>query len=124
MAPDGPPVERIASWRSVAPGVRRPDEEEQPGAVASAGREERVERVAAEVRVDREGVRERRLAARAGSRKAAAYARAVEPMSPRFASAITSSPASRAYRETASSARQPSLPSASKNAACGFTATT
>jgi hypothetical protein len=53
-----------------------------------------------------------------------AYARAVEPMSPRLASAITSSPTSRAWAQTASSAAAPSMPSASKNANCGFTATT
>src|SRR5437764_3288303 len=57
------------------------------------------------------------------SRYAAAYARAVEPMSPRFASAITSRPAARAYSDACSKARMPSAPSASKNASCGFTAT-
>src|SRR5712691_11241021 len=54
---------------------------------------------------------------------AAAYARAVEPMSPRFASAITSRPASRAYAHVSSNARIPCEPSASKNASCGLTAT-
>ena len=44
-------------------------------------------------------------------------------MSPRFTSAITSSPASRAYAQTFSNARTPSQPRASKNADCGFTAT-
>src|SRR5437868_10113572 len=58
-----------------------------------------------------------------GSTNAAAYARAVDPMSPRFASAITSSSAFRPYSQTSSSARMPSAPSASKNADCGFTAT-
>ncbi len=45
-------------------------------------------------------------------------------MSQRLPSAITSRPASRAYAHTVSKARHPSLPSASKNAACGLTATT
>src|SRR6266511_3042811 len=45
-------------------------------------------------------------------------------MSPRFPSAITCSPADRAYAQTSSSARRPSAPSASKNATCGFTPTT
>ena len=58
------------------------------------------------------------------SRKAAAYARAVEPISPRFASAITCSPATRQYELTSPRRRMPSAPSASKNATCGFTATT
>src|SRR6266566_3499493 len=58
------------------------------------------------------------------SRYAAAYARAVEPMSPRFASAITCNPAAREYAQTSSRARTPSAPSASKNATCGLTATT
>ena len=58
-----------------------------------------------------------------GSTYAAAYARAVEPMSPRFASAITSSPASRAYAHASSNARIPCEPKASKNASCGLTAT-
>src|SRR6266545_1845410 len=58
------------------------------------------------------------------SRNAVAYARAVEPMSPRFASAITWRPAARAYAHTSSSARTPSAPNASKNATCGFTPTT
>ena len=49
-----------------------------------------------------------------------AYARAVEPMSPRFPSTDTSSPASRAYRHTSSSAAMPSAPSASKNASLGL----
>src|SRR4051794_2140925 len=54
---------------------------------------------------------------------ASAYARAVEPMSPRLPSAITSSPARRAYWQTCSNAAIPAGPSASKNASCGFTAT-
>src|SRR5918996_266017 len=45
-------------------------------------------------------------------------------MSPRLASAITSSPAARAYAQTCSKARKPSAPSASKKASCGLTATT
>src|SRR5947208_2746087 len=57
------------------------------------------------------------------SRYAAAYARAVEPMSPRFASAITSRPAARAYSDACSKARMPAAPRASKNASCGLTAT-
>src|SRR5579864_3008604 len=44
-------------------------------------------------------------------------------MSPLFASAITSSPAERAYSQTCQNARTPSAPCASKNADCGFTAT-
>src|SRR5262245_21861775 len=45
-------------------------------------------------------------------------------MSPRLTSSSTSRPLERAYSQTSSSARIPSDPSASKNAACGFTATT
>src|SRR5438477_302504 len=41
-------------------------------------------------------------------------------MSPRFASAITSSPAERPYAHTSSKARMPGAPSVSKNAACGL----
>ena len=48
---------------------------------------------------------------------------AVEPMSPRLPSTITSSSAVRAYAQTSSNARMPSAPSASKNASCGLTAT-
>src|SRR3954469_12808315 len=44
-------------------------------------------------------------------------------MSPRFTSAITRRPASRAYAHTSKNARTPSGPSASKKADCGFTAT-
>src|SRR5215218_5229075 len=44
-------------------------------------------------------------------------------MSPRFPSAITSSPASRASAHARSKARKPAAPSASKNASCGLTAT-
>src|SRR5579872_3571432 len=44
-------------------------------------------------------------------------------MSPRFASAITSRPASRAYAHVSSNARMPAEPCASKNASCGLTAT-
>src|SRR6266496_125407 len=43
-------------------------------------------------------------------------------MSPRLTSAITISPASRAYAQTPSKERTPSAPSASKKADCGFTA--
>ena len=52
-----------------------------------------------------------------------AYARAVTSMSPRFPSAITSSPRSRAYETIASSAAHPAAPSTSKRASCGLTAT-
>ena len=45
-------------------------------------------------------------------------------MSPRLTSSSTSRPAERTYSQTSSSARAPSEPSASKNADCGFTATT
>src|SRR6266545_434953 len=44
-------------------------------------------------------------------------------MSPRFASAITSRPASRAYLHVSSNACIPAEPSASKKASCGLTAT-
>src|SRR3954469_16191334 len=44
-------------------------------------------------------------------------------MSPRFPSAITSSPARRAYTQTSSNAAIPAGPSPSKNASCGLTAT-
>src|SRR5215218_9700213 len=44
-------------------------------------------------------------------------------MSPRFASAITSSPAWRAELHVSSNARSPCEPSASKKASCGLTAT-
>src|SRR6478735_6960 len=44
-------------------------------------------------------------------------------MSPRFTSAITRSPASRAYAHTSKNALTPSGPCASKKADCGFTAT-
>ena len=54
---------------------------------------------------------------------AAEYARAVEPMSPRLPSAITSRPARRAYAQICSNAAIPADPSASKNASCGLTAT-
>ena len=63
------------------------------------------------------------MTASASGMHAVAYARAVEPMSPRFTSAITSSPAARAYAQTCSKARTPAHPCASKNADCGFTAT-
>src|SRR3954451_19673678 len=43
-------------------------------------------------------------------------------MSPRFTSAITRRPASRAYAHTSKNARTPSGPCASKKADCGFTA--
>ena len=56
-----------------------------PGAVAAAGGEERVDRVAAEVRAHGQRIRERRRPPPRGSRNAAAYARAVEPMSPPLA---------------------------------------
>ncbi len=58
-----------------------------------------------------------------GESQASAYADAVEPMSPRLASAITSRPASRAWAEIRSSADSPYPPTASKNATCGLTAT-
>src|SRR5689334_4128435 len=54
---------------------------------------------------------------------ASAYAAAVEPMSPRFTSAITRSPAARAYPQIAWNAATPSGPWASKNADWGLTAT-
>ncbi len=57
-----------------------------------------------------------------GSSHASAYACAVEPMSPRFASATTSRPCSRAAIATASSAASPYPPRASKKATCGLTA--
>ena len=45
-------------------------------------------------------------------------------MSPRFASATTSSPAVRAYAHTRSKTSMPGAPSASKKAICTFTPTT
>ena len=57
------------------------------------------------------------------SRYAAAYALAVEPMSPRLPSATTISPAVRAYAQTFSKDCIPSAPSASKNASWGLTPT-
>src|SRR4051794_41148008 len=44
-------------------------------------------------------------------------------MSPRLPSAMTSSPARRAWAQTFSNAANPTVPSASKNASCGLTAT-
>src|SRR4051794_13450126 len=44
-------------------------------------------------------------------------------MSPRLPSAITSMPARRAWAQTFSKAAKPTVPSASKNASCGLTAT-
>ncbi len=44
-------------------------------------------------------------------------------MSPRLPSAITSSPAARAWATTAPSTARPGSPSASKRASCGLTAT-
>ena len=56
--------------------VRRLHEAEDPGALSPAGIEERLHGIAAEIRIDRDGVGERDERLR--------VARAVEPMSPRF----------------------------------------
>ena len=92
---------------SRAPAFDVRDEEEDAGAVAAAREQERLDRVVTQVRVDGDRVGEwRRGAVRLEERRRVGPA--VEPMSPRFASAITSSPTSRAYAHTSSNARQPS----------------
>ena len=88
----GRPSESARSWTSAPPAFEVLTRQKMPAAVAPAGGEERLERVAAEVRVDGQRVGERRSASSRGSRYAAAYARAVEPMSPRFPSAIDEQP--------------------------------
>src|SRR5665647_1034354 len=56
-----------------------------------------------------------------GSSHVEAYASMVLPISPRLASAMTRSPASRASLISVSSAAMPADPNRSKNATCGFT---
>ena len=120
MTPDGATVRERRVLQLGRPGVRRADEEEQPGAVAATGGEEGVERVAPRYGLAGERIRER-APPRAARERRGRYA--VEPMS-HASVAITRRPASRAYADTVSKARHPSLPSASKKAACGLTATT
>ena len=65
VVPQRPPVRERQVLDVRAARVRGLDDAEEPGAVAPAGGEERLERVAAEVRVDGHRVGERRLAGRA-----------------------------------------------------------
>ena len=108
-------------------GVRGADEHEAAGALRGGCLEQRLERVAAEQRVRREGVGAEagHVAEGVGVRptRAWAYAAAVTGTSPRLPSASTSRPWSRAIATTCSSASQPGAPSRSKQASCGLTAT-
>ena len=61
----GRPSERVSSCTSARAGVRRAHEAEDPGAVQPAGLQEGLDRVAAEIGVDGQRVRERRPSPRA-----------------------------------------------------------
>ena len=99
-----------------------------PAPRAAGGLDERRQRVAAEQRVQRDGVgaepgARRRTACRSRRTRPARRRAALPAMSPRLASAITSRPCARACAIVASSASQPGNPSRSKHASCGLAAT-
>ena len=95
MVPERPPVREREVLDIGGACIRRADEEEHAGAVTPARREEGLDRVVAQVRARRHGVREREPSSR-GSRNASAYAREVEPMSPRLTSSEHEQPDARA----------------------------
>ena len=96
VMPERPAVGERQILEIDAARVRRLDEDEHAEPVA---REERLERVVPEVRVDRDRIGERPERRRVGA--------GVDGTSPRLASAMTSSPAPRAYSQTSPSAAQP-----------------
>ena len=120
----GFPSESARSWMSATPSFEVLTRQKMPAPFAPAGRDERLERVAAEIRVDGHRVGERRAGRRAA---------------PRYAARIRAAPSSRCLRASRrrrrsgrpcartrrrlSSAAIPGGPSASKKASCGFTPT-